>query len=265
MTDPSTPTLPPPPRPVSRRASRRSWNERPVRVWLLSLLVVAGATGYFLVERVGRAKYERDLIFNGTRVNATIAAFEGSSYDRTFARERGPQVTLRYTPAGATQPVTFDDRLTPGIPGTLRVGGTLEIRVDPDDPNRWTDRTEPRPWSAELTVVYGLAPLLVVLSFLVLVARVRVLSAYRHGQETSGTVIDAKHSSIAPMSRVVRFVLNDSDDKRVYSTLCPAGAVPAPGEPIGLIVPPKNPGRALVKELYADPAATTAPATTAAA
>lgn len=250
-TEPAT-TLPPVPRTVTPRAARRAWNERPVRVWLILLILVAGATGYFLVERVGRALRERDLVFNGEPVTATLTSIESSTVQgRMFSRMDGPPVTLSYTLKDGQKVTNLEGRLTPGIEGSVAIGGTVDIRVDPKEPRRWTDRVHPRPWTAELTVVYGLAPLLALLLGLVLLTRARVLSVWKHGAETPATVIDAKQSSIAPLSRVVRFVLADGGgDKRVYSVLCPSDAVPGPGEPIDLIVPRGNPGRAIVASLY---------------
>jgi hypothetical protein len=238
---------------VTARAARRAWNERPVRVWLILLLLVAAATGYFVVERVSRAMRERDLVFNGEPVKATLTSIESSTVQgRMFSRMDGPPVTLSYTLKDGRKVANLEGRLTPGIEGSVAIGGTIDIRVDPTDPRRWTDRVQPRPWTAELTVVYGLVPLLALLLGLVLITRARVLSVWKHGAETPATVIDAKQSSIAPLSRIVRFVLADgSGDKRVYSVLCPSDAVPPPGDPIELIAPTGKPSRAIVASLYA--------------
>src|SRR5206468_11896604 len=37
--------------------------------------------------------------------------------------------------------------------GVLYIGQTIPLRIDPSDPERWTDRTEPPPWLAEMTAV----------------------------------------------------------------------------------------------------------------
>jgi hypothetical protein len=246
-------SLPPVPRPLTSAASRRSWNERPVRVWVILFLTVAAITAYFVAERVVKVRAERELIVNGRNVLARVAVIEESTReDRVFSRERDLPVTLAIPRADGQGEELVEGRLAGGIEGNIRIGEKIEVRVDPNDPRRWTDRLTPKPWMAELTILYGLAPLVVLLGGLVLLARLRVLSVWKNGQETLGTVIDAKQSSIAPMSKVVRFVL-DGQDKRVYSVLCPAGEVPDPGDPIELLAPANNPNRAIVARLYASP------------
>lgn len=247
--------LPRPPRPVTRRAARRSWNERTPRVWLILLLLVTATTAFFVVDRVVKASHERRLIQSGRTVFAKLESIESSTVlGRAFSRRDPLPVTLLIPPpeGSSDPPRRVDGRLTGGIDGMVKIGDDLEIRVDPNDPTRWTDRTQPKPWSTELTVAYGLMPLVCLLGVVALLARTRVLNVWRNGQEAIGTVIDATQSAIAPMSRIVRFVLSDSDDNRVYTVLCPADEVPAPGEPIALLYPRGNPGRAIVARLYAD-------------
>lgn len=256
-TDPAATALPPPPRPVNARAARRSWNERSPRLWLILLLLVTAATAYFVVDRVLRAREERSLIQAGRKVMAKLESIEGSTVvGRAFSRRDPLPVTLLIPPPeGSTEaPRRVDGRLIGGIDGMVKIGDDLEIRVDPADPARWTDRAQPKPWSTELTVVYGLVPLVVLLAAAALFARARVLSVWKHGEEATGTVIDASQSAIAPLSRVVRFVLSDGegDDNRVYTVLCPADEVPPPGEPIHLVLPRGNPSRAIAAGLYAD-------------
>lgn len=253
MTEP--PELPPAPRPINPRAARRSWNERPVRVWLIIFLLVAAATGYFLYESLTRVMRERDLIYNGELVAATMTSIESSTLEgRPISRAKGPPVTLSYTLKDGREVKDLSGRLTPGIEGMVVVGSTLDIRVDPTDPRRWTDRTEPRPWSTELTVVFGLVPLLLLLLAAVWLSRMRVLSVWRNGDVLPASVIDTKQSSIAPRSRIIRFVrADDSGDQRVYSTLAPISAALRPGEPITLVAPKGNPARAIVADLYSPP------------
>ena len=68
-----------------------------------------------------------------------------------------------------------------------------------------------------------------------------------------GTVVDLKQSPIAPHSRVVRFTLNDGDDRRIGSTFFPliAGELQK-GDELLFIVSPTNRTRAIAAELYED-------------
>jgi len=250
----SSATIPPPPRQLTPRAARRSWNERPVRVCFILFVLVAATTGFVAVASFVRASAARKLVQEGQPVTATLAVAETSTVQgRMFDRTRlvGQTVELDYKLKDGREFKRVEGRITTDTGGSLTIGGPIEIRVDPADPKRWTDRTQPRSWATELSSAIMLFPLAVLLFVLMLMARARVLSLWRNGRVAEAVVVDASQSSIAPLSRTLRYALADGTDNRVFSTLCPADLVPAAGETITLIVAERNPGRAIVASLYA--------------
>jgi len=249
------PSLAPPPRPVTPHAARRSWNELPVRIWVILAIAVAFITIYFTVDTYRAGRYERWLITRGQPVKAEVLVIEGTRDRRgSFNRSDILRVQLGYTVNGKRyeyldaqgQLSRGDARPAP----VIFVGDTIDVRVDPANPRTWTDRTRPPPWYAELTIVLLLLPLLVALAAFALLRRRQVLNVWRKGEAAAAVVLDHKQTATAPFSRVIRFTFADGRDRRVWSTLHPAKGAPQPGETLWVIFPPGKPGRAVVASLY---------------
>ncbi|MCS7034867.1 MAG: DUF3592 domain-containing protein [Phycisphaerae bacterium] len=145
MMDSSHPSpLPPPPRAITPRVRRRSWHERPVRVWLIVLVLVGSAAAFFTWVRVAETLRERAIIFRGEEVIATVTAIEGSTIpNRKEANVSGLRVVLSYQTAGGTEVRDAWGRLQPSEPPQIAVGDTIHVRIDPLKPENWTTRRTP--------------------------------------------------------------------------------------------------------------------------
>jgi hypothetical protein len=169
---------------------------------------------------------------------------------RSFPGDQPHRLQLTYeTDAG--EPIQLE-LISPGRErGRLEVGQKLELRADPNDPHIVTMSTTPRSWTASLSVVMLLTPFAIVLVIITWFVRRGVLSVWAHGQPAIGTVVDTHRSGIAPKSDIVRFTVNDIEDRRVFSTLYPhtAGQL-QPGDELALLMPERSPGKAIVAELY---------------
>ena len=244
------------PRPVTPRASRRSWNELPVRIWVILAVTVLFITIYFTIDKYLSGRYERWLITQGLPVEAELNRIQGTR-DRSqhFKRSDRLQVELNYDAPGRPRQMYVPGWLSqlPAQPPQreIRVGDTIPVRIDPANPTVWTDRTQPLPWIAEFTIVVLLLPLLALLLVVMFIRRQQVLNVWRRGEVASAVVVEHKQAATAPFSRVIRFTLADGRDRRVWSALHPARGAPAAREPIWVIFPPGNPGRAVVASLYA--------------
>ena len=261
--DPTTPTtapdasdesaleLPQIPRPLTPRARRRSWNEKSVRLWLILTALVGGTTIYFVIRDVSAASYERRLIFNGKRVMANVLSIdEYERPGRNFPGDQPHRLRLEYeTESGEKIPLELMS--TGKERSRLEVGQKLELRADPNDPRTVTMQTTPRSWIASLTVVMLLAPIAVLLAIITLFIRSRVLGVWVHGDPAIGTVVDTHRSGIAPRSDIVRFTVDDQEDRRVFNTLYPHdhGQLQT-GDEIALVMPKNSPGKAIAAELY---------------
>jgi hypothetical protein len=243
--------LPLPPRPVTPRARRRSWNERGVRLWLILTVAITLIAIYFAFYYVQRALHERRLIERGTVVQAKVELIDQfNKPDRSFTRDQVRNVRVRYSVPGGKE-YTQDMEFPIKADSYIKVGDVAELRADPDDPTVVTAQTKPRGWLASLAAPALLAPLAALLLVLTLWQRSRVLNVWQTGEPVEATIIDWHRSGIAPKSVVMRFSLKDGDDRRVFSTLWPhsAGELQV-GETVLLVAPAGDPARAVVAELY---------------
>ena len=259
---PPSPAPAAPPRAITPRALRRSWNELPVRVWIVLLVLMALITIYFMLEKWIAGRELRALLRDGQNIHATIIEINGTK-DRTirFKRSDMLEVWLGFALPGEPNVVAEGFLSQLPDPQPVHVGDPLEIRVDPegiipwDKPGmkrifKWTERNEPPPWYVEYTVVLLLLPLVAIVGLIAWWRRRGVLRVWREGQAATAHVIDRRHTALAPRSRVIRFALDGSADRRVWTTLHPADDMPAPGDVIWVIHPINNPGRAIVAKLY---------------
>jgi hypothetical protein len=231
-----TPPVPERPRQVTALARRRAWGDIHVRFWWLSALAVTVVITYFTVGQVRSALRDRDIILKGIAVDATITkAGERDIRGHTAMRDVSQHVELYATmPDGKER--TFSGTLPPG-PGYLRVGDRMPIRVDRNDPAVWTHRTEVTPWSRDLIVSILFVPLIAILLAVGLLVRRKILRVWENGLPIEGRVVDLRHSAWAPMSRVVRYALVNSNDRRIFSAVVPKREAPTKGESLRLLMP----------------------------
>ncbi|HTL29667.1 MAG TPA: hypothetical protein VL282_10610, partial [Tepidisphaeraceae bacterium] len=198
---------------------------------------------FFAVEQTVAAMRLRSLIDHGTPITAYVDDMS-----------RGSWFILRYDVDGKTY-------RTGQVPMMLKRQELLQrqqsvpIKVDRDDPNLWTDRNrdELEPIHRELVAAIVLLPLLAFTILMMIVKRRQVLSVWRDAPLMRAVVVETKQSSLAPLSRVVRFTIDSDANTRIWSTVMPAKAgVPAKDEVIDVICPPSRPDRAIVAKLYSE-------------
>jgi hypothetical protein len=246
----SPPDVPPVPRPLTPRARRRSWAELPVRVWLILSAVILIVTVVFTITRVSEAMNDRRLIEHGQDVVAKFTSVNGDPFPKRRPRNEPMPAAAVFDWQG--KPFKLDIPRLEAKPGAFAmVGEEFRIKVDPDDPSKWTEETIPRPWWQELTVIALLVPMLLALLIVAGIKRQGVLRVWRDGVLAEAAVVETHQSAAAPMSRVVRFTLVDQPDRRIFSTLTPAAAgIPGRGEKIWIVHPSNRPTRAVIAALY---------------
>jgi hypothetical protein len=233
--------VPPPPRPLTPKARRRAWAEGPVRVWLILSILVAVVTIFFAVEQTLSALQLRKLVDHGTPVTAYVDDMS-----------RGSWFQLRYDFNGKTYKTAEMPMMLPREEHLQRQE-PVQIRIDPSDPNDWTDRTraELEPIHRELVASIVLVPLWALTVLMVFVKRRKVLRVWRDAPAMQAMVVETKQSSLAPLSRVVRFTIPGGASTRIWSTMMPARAgLPQKDEMIEIICPPADPDQAIVAKLY---------------
>ena len=228
--------LPPPPRDISPAVRRRAWAEPRVRFWWLAAVVVLAIAGYFLGTRYWSWRRQADLVRHGLRLDDATVQRTATEVVRGKRQPPNSLVTLDYTVGG--RPYTVDGFLV-GRTDWIVVGGTVPIYVDRDDPSRWTGLTEVPPLTPELMGGLVLLPVPVALALACLLARARVLRAWRNGQAIEALVLDSRQTAVAPRSRAVRCTPADADDRRVLSVYVPPRlARVGEGEMIRVLAPP---------------------------
>ena len=211
-------TVPDPPRPLSPTAARRAWTEPTVRPWwLIAAVVMVAAVGYVIAMLV-EVVPENRRVTRGTAVMAMV--------ERTVAH----QIAGQSADAGDNVNVSFiwhGERHTSNgwLTRSTVVKATIPIRVDPGDPAKWTDRTEPTPLLPAMVVGLLALPLVPVLLAVAWARRQSVARTYRRGRSAVAIVNDRRTVPIAPLSYAVRCRLRDADgDRRLHTVYVPHAA-----------------------------------------
>jgi hypothetical protein len=244
--------IPPTPRPVTRRALLRSWAEPSVQMWWKSAVVVALVMTYVTVIQVREYMRRRYLLEHGLPVKVIVQELNDRKVGTgSYHPMRDVELYVKLVgvlPDGSP----FEYRgMLPKAEGFAELGGQLELRVDPNNHARWVEVGKQRPLRHEFMAVFLLMPLIVILLAIARWQRMKVLNVWRHGKLRDAIVVDSRHSSMAPRSRVCRYTIPDGEDRRVFQTLYPSKhGVPQRGDVLPMIVLPEKPGRGVVADLY---------------
>ena len=252
----TTPVLPAVPRPVTSRAARRSWAEGHVRFWWTSGIAVLLVAAYIAASGVREELKLRRLLRVGVDVTATAFRVKGVTHSDNpnfkVQRDQSIPVDFRATfPDG--REVEFGGYL-PVSESYIAVDQPVRLRVDPSDPSNFTEVSDPRSWWHVTGVaLFIVLPVAAVLFAVAAWRRRAMLKVWRNGMVAEGTVVEVRHPAAAPRSRVVRYSVNNSADRRVFKTLYPIRAgVPQKGQTLFLLLLPERPQDAIVADLYID-------------
>lgn len=240
----NTPVAPPaPPRPVTRLVRRRAWTEPRVRFWWMSALAMFLVGAVVCGREVLLWYHEARLIRGGLPVDAEVKIAGGYSSPGK-ALPPDSVVTIEYTVKGTKY---RQDGYLRGRTRHIEVRKTVPIRVDPDDPEDWTGRTEPAVLSRQLLGGVVAFPAFLVLLVIALMKRAAVLGTWRDGEAVAALVVETSTTAIAPRSRAVRCTPADDADNRVADVYVPPGPATSlqPGDALWLIRPPGGRGRAV--------------------
>ncbi|MDP9174620.1 MAG: hypothetical protein M3O30_12255 [Planctomycetota bacterium] len=232
--DPSAP--PPPPRQITAAARRRSWTDPVIRFWLLATIVLVAIGCWFVFNQIVASRSEQWLIANGFVVEAKVVGVNNES--RTGAKY----------PPGSHSSLTFDWKdQTINIDGVLSsndyvtTGEIVQLRIDPNDPTNWTDRTAPEPLGRRLIAGAVIIPAVAITLMAALLLRRRLLGVWRNAQAALYAVVETRYSALAPQSHTVRCVLATNRDPTIVVVYLPA-RFPRPqrGDLLWLIRRPGN-------------------------
>jgi hypothetical protein len=237
-----------PPRDFTPHVLRQSWREPRVRFWwLMAAIMTVVALSISIIETI-RWSREAWLVNRGTVVQAKTYDHEG----HIGGRRINPDILidLEYEVAGKPYQVTG---FLPVQEGFLRNGGTITIRVDPDRPWQWTNRSASPSLRRELVGAIFLLPLIVIALLVGLYLRRRTLALWQRGEAEAVIVVDAKQTALAPRSWYVRCAWRDRRERALVAVYIPQRLARfSGGELIWLITWPSNPFRAIPAVVYQD-------------
>jgi hypothetical protein len=227
--------------------------EASVQIWWKCAIVVAIVMTYVTTVQVQGHLAEQRLLEKGVLVNARVVQLG----DRTIktgayrpARDNDLYVKLDGFPDGLTHEGTL-----PKGDGFAELGGMLQLRVDPKNPDRWVEVRPQSEFVHELMAVFLLLPVIILLLAIAQWRRRAVLKVWRLGELQTGVIASSRHSSTAPRSRICRYTIAGSNDRRVFSMLHPnRHGLLREGDALNMIALPGEPERAIVADLYLDPA-----------
>jgi hypothetical protein len=244
----AAPELPPPPPDLSRPPDppreltplvrRRAWTEPRVRLWWLFAL------GVLLVSELSTWWSERRLLTSGVQVKAVITSAQDKLNHITVPDKNMPSdsvCTLEFTLDGKPHTVrgVLAEHRERGSSITTGPKHPVALRVDPADPQRWTDRTVMPALAARqfIGALIG-APVAALLALLAVLKRRATTAVWRSGPAGPALVLGVGQTPVAPRSRSVRCTAADSNDKRVFTVYLPAGAAPVEGGDLLWVVRP---------------------------
>jgi hypothetical protein len=237
---------PEPPREVSAHVKNRAWNEPHVRFWrLLALAMLIVGAVFAVTSSIEWAKEVR-LVKFGVPVDATIAEKGDPLGNRHIASD--VVVVVRYKYSG--KDYREEGRL-PVPSGNYRNGGNIELRIDPNAPDTWTNRTTLPSFFRELLAAFLLLPIFIIAALISYLWYRRILRIWQRGRAEAVIVVDTRHTAIAPRSRVVRCTPRDRRESVLVSVFVPQRLTQLKtGDVIWLLAPQGKPNRAIAALVF---------------
>lgn len=249
---------PDPPRTLTPRGNRWAWLEPRVRVWWTSALLLAIIGAYFVISEVSSSSLDRRLVSSGMRVEAIINEIDGSPRKDRFARpvERA-EFTMSFQIPGGDSLIIERSRLKDQR-DPYKVGNAITLYVDSSrlkdweakDTSLWTDRLQTT-LREDLLLGLIILPFVNLLLILAVTQRIRVVRIWRLGQAMAAVVVETRQTPSAPFSRLVRYALRDSRDRRVFKAIVPMRVAQfQTGDLFWVVAKPNRPDQAVVAALY---------------
>jgi hypothetical protein len=213
--DPAAPVTPP--RGVSKLVRRRIWLEPSVRFWWLAGAVMLLVAVGFSVQDLRLWLQELRLIRQGAVVPAMVLVADGIDIKD---KKLPPTAitTLRYQFKGKTYDVTGT---LAGRKELILTGHPVDLRIDPDQPDVWTYRSEPTSIVAALLGPIIVFPLGLIGLLVALWKRGRLERLWKTGPARLAIVIETRQTALAPMSKLVRVTPQGVGDRRLYTVYVP--------------------------------------------
>ena len=221
----------------------------PVRIWLLLSIFMCVVTIVLTYNSAKTARDEQWLFTSGAKVDAKVLRI-GLSKARNAPRDEALDVDLEFTLPGAKDVTTVQGFLSRKPGGNVKLDEIIPIHVDPNNPKLWTDLEKPIPFSIHFATLFGIVPITLLCLLGTWYNRSAMLKTYRNGTVRQATVLSTRLPALAPASKLVKFVLNEGDDLRIYQLYIPNHAEKVTKDDVIDILVASNPKRAIAVSAY---------------
>ncbi len=233
-----------PPRPLTATARRSASAEPRVRFWIYAALVLTVIAVWFSVDRIREWSRLAALIRNGRLVTARVQTLD--SLGR--ATPASDPVKLTFTLNGTPQLV---EGVMEGRSGFVQNNTEVQVRVDPNNPGRWTTLQSVPILPAQLLAAFIIFPVALLLLLLALFLRRRILRIWRNGQAIPALVVETRQSAMSPRSRAIVCTPRDGRDKRLFTVFVPTRIAQFhEGDVIHLLALPHHPDKVIAAILF---------------
>lgn len=227
----STDSVPQPPRPLTAKVRKRVLNEPTVRFWgILAALVL---TSFVVATISGIMQWQSEAkVINSGPVVKAIGFGDG-------AKIKGRPLAI-----GSTVYIEYDyNGKKYKSQGPLIATGTqytagepFDIRLDPDEPTIWTNRSKAATLHEKL-IGSGITLFFAVICVGAgLFTRQRYVSLWRMGEIYTAKVMDHRQMALAPKSTAMQCAVRiDKKDYLVIVYLPHSASMPAPGQTLQLV------------------------------
>lgn len=207
-------------RPLTALARRRAWGELGVRPWTFLTLLMLLAAVVLTAVRWKAWRHEVDVVNHGTPVKAEVL-YIGLSLLREGNRDEQLTVALNYTTPDGIKHTEQWGQL-PRKPGTsISAKQFVDVKVDPNQPTFWTERTEAPPVTLVMITPLICLGVAIACGLIALARRQGSLRAYQLAEPRRATVVSVKQSPLAPFSKLVGVALDNAEDRRVRTLYWP--------------------------------------------
>jgi hypothetical protein len=210
-----------------------------VRFWWVAALVLFLLGGYLCVRGFIGWRRTVGLVRHGQPVVAVVKQANNEVIERK--QPGNSNLLLEYQWRGRTYANwgVLEGRRPEDL---VSVNDRVPLRIDPNDPDTWTGRSDPPPLGEAVAgglIVLGVSLVLLLPAVL---ARRRVLRTWREGTAADAVVLGRHQTALAPRARAVRCTVPGVAEGRVFTVYAPAAVADAESLPV--ILPPRR-GRPL--------------------
>ncbi len=215
--------VPEPARPVTPTARRRTWAEPIVRSWLLLTIALLIASSVMAVSSTLQWIRETHVVRNGVTIQA-MAWHAGSRHVKGMTLPMGAQLDIEYEYNGTTYKTTGVLYNT----GAQYVSQTpFDIRIDPENPTIWTNRTNVPPMVEKMMGVGIMLAVAIVCAAVTLLLRMRLIALWVNGDLVNARIIRQGQSALAPNSTVLSCAVRVGKSERPVIVYVPQSRVPS--------------------------------------